>query len=55
MINKKGIDNYTFNMQVWWNRQTRRLEGSVVEIPCGFESHHLHHLFSLIFPYTILV
>lgn len=43
VITTYQIPHYFLYMRVWWNWQTHRLEGSAVEIPYGFKSHHSHH------------
>ena len=33
----------TFSLLVWRNWQTRQTQNLLIEISCGFESHHEHH------------
>ena len=35
-------------MREWWNRQTRQTQNPLVEISCGFDSHHLYHYGSIV-------
>lgn len=38
----KGLGGLLKGAPMWWNRQTRCLEGAVGETPCQFESGHRH-------------